>query len=402
MESYTFGDLVGDEKLFFSEYFNKKPLLRKGALKGNPSDILSIGRLDELVNSEIIRPPYLRINLKGTGVPEKGYTRTVTVQGTDITDSIVPERVYELYRAGATLVWSSLNHIEPSLRSFCRVISDKFGARTDCVAFLTPAGKQGFSAHHDPVDLFIVQTEGTKRWRIWNSPSERLAETASYTQEELGEPSIEVLMEPGDVLYLPYDTPHAAAAEEKVSVHLSIMVRPRMWKELLQQTVETLMQEPEFNTFPYIGESRDADVESEFARKIASLAERMQTVDSESELDRLLDTGRYTDPGRPARIPVGDTFKASAELDVVNPDAQLRRTKVPVEFGANDNGRTQMSFKGHKIAVPSPVAEVLAGLVEGGLVRAADVFPDMPAERSAKTAQGLARLGVLEVVAAHA
>ncbi|MER6693894.1 JmjC domain-containing protein, partial [Streptomyces minutiscleroticus] len=175
MTNYTFADLVGDEKVFFAEYFNKKPLLRKGALK-DPKGVLSLRRLDELVQLEIIRPPYLRVNLKGQGVPEKGYTKTVTVQGTDVTDTVDAQKVYELFRAGATIVWSSLNHVDSSLRRFTQVISDKFGARTDCVAFLTPAGKQGFSPHHDPVDLFIVQTEGTKRWRLWNPPQVRRAQ----------------------------------------------------------------------------------------------------------------------------------------------------------------------------------------------------------------------------------
>ncbi|MFJ5996934.1 JmjC domain-containing protein [Streptomyces sp. NPDC092370] len=98
------------------------------------------------------RPPYLRGNLKGQGVPEKGYTKTVTGQGTDVTDTVDAQKVYELFGAGATIVWSSS------------------APGPTCVAFLTPAGKQGFSPHHDPVDLFIVQTEGTKRWRLWNPP----------------------------------------------------------------------------------------------------------------------------------------------------------------------------------------------------------------------------------------
>ncbi|MEU3063388.1 cupin domain-containing protein [Streptomyces subrutilus] len=393
MTDYSFADLVGDEKEFFAEYFNKKPLLRKNALK-DPRGILSLRRLDEMVQLEIIRPPYLRANLKGAGVPDKGFTQTVTVQGTDLTDAIVPEKVYELFRAGATIVWSSLNHLDASLRSFTRVISDRFGAKTDCVAFLTPAGKQGFSPHHDPVDLFIVQTEGTKRWRLWNPAEQRAGEAASYTPEQLGEPVIDVLLEPGDVLYLPYDTPHAAAAEELASVHLSIMVRPRMWKDLLKQTVDELVRDPEFNRFPYIGESRDSATEDLFTEKVRTLAARLTAVEPAAELDRLAQLGRRM-PGNST----GTTFQTTARLDALEPDAPMRRTDAVVEFGANQEGRVQVTVNGHRIAVPAPVAETLAGLTAGQQLAAADVFPGVPAERATKTAQGLARIGLLEVAA---
>lgn len=399
MESYTFADLVGDEELFFAEYWDKKPMLRKNALRGNPSEILSVARLDEMVNMEVIRPPYVRVNLNGNGIPEKAFTQTVTVQGTEIPDSVIPERLYDLYRSGATIVWSSLNHIEPRLRSFCGLISDKLGARTDCVAFLTPAGHQGFNPHHDPVDLFIVQTEGTKHWRLWNPQGERSSQIGTYTEEQLGEPAIDVLMEPGDVLYLPYHTPHAAAARDRTSVHLSIMMRPRKWEELLHKTVESLTEGPEFAAFPYIGDSRGASVEEEFKVKLAALAAKLGSLDAPTELDRLLDSGRRLEPGRPPRHRPEDTFAHSASLDVLGPEAKLRRTGIPLEFGASDNGRTQLVCKGRTIAVPSAVAEVLAGLEEGASVDAATLFPDLPVERSVKNAQGFARLGVLEVAA---
>lgn len=399
MEGYTFADLVGDEDVFFAEFWDKKPMLRKNALKGNPSEILSFSRLDEMVNMEVIRPPYVRVNLNGAGVSEKTFTRTVTVQGTEIPDSVIPERLYDLYRSGATIVWSSLNHIEPSLRSFCKVISDKLGARTDCVAFLTPAGRQGFNPHHDPVDLFIVQTEGTKWWRLWNPQGERSSVIGTYTEEQLGEPSIDVLLEPGDVLYLPYHTPHAAAAREKSSVHLSIMMRPRKWQELLQKTVESLIEGPEFSAFPFIGDTRGASVESDFKEKIAALAARLNDVNAPAELDRLLESGRYLEPGRPPRIKADDTFQYSAALDELGPDATLRRTGTPLQVGESDSGRTQLVCKGHTIAVPSSIADILTGLEEGASVSAATLFPDLPVERSVKNAQGFARLGVLEVAA---
>ncbi len=393
MATRTFVDLVGDEQQFFAEYFNKKPMLRKNAL-GSPRDLLSMARLDELVNLEVIRPPYIKVNLNGDGVPERGYTRNVVVQGTTITDVVDPEKIYDLYKAGATVTWCSLNQIVPEMREFIRVISDHTAVRTDSVAFLTPAGKKGYPPHHDPVDLFIVQLEGTKYWKLWNPPAKRLGDNEQYTLEGLGEPVIDVLMEPGDVLYLPYGTPHAAEAQDKASLHLSIMMRPRMWKDLLVQTVERLVADGEFDEYPHVGAFRDARVAATFAEKAAMLADRLRLVGIEAELDRHAHVGR-TQPGSSS----GDTFATITATEDIGPDVLLRRTAVTIDVGPSKNGRTQLTVGGNKIAVPTALADGLIGLGTTGSITAAMLVPGADAARSTKAARGLTKLGVLEVAA---
>lgn len=34
-------------------------------------------------------------------------------------------------------------------------------------AYLTPKGTQGLAPHTDPVEIFVVQTQGRKRWRLY-------------------------------------------------------------------------------------------------------------------------------------------------------------------------------------------------------------------------------------------
>ncbi|MGW2722994.1 cupin domain-containing protein [Streptomyces sp. NPDC001492] len=395
MADYAFADLVGDEQVFFAEYFNKKPMLRKNAVPGDPRDILSLRKLDQLVNLEVIRPPYIKVNLKGNGVPEQGYSRNVVVQGQTITDVVDPEKIYELFRAGATVTWCSLNQIDPAMRDFTRLITEKMAVRTDTVAFLTPAGKKGYPPHHDPVDLFIVQLEGTKHWKLWNPPTPRLGDNAQYTLEGLGEPEIEVSLQPGDVLYLPYGTPHAATAEDKASLHLSIMMRPRMWRDLLRETFEDLLTAEVFTAYPHIGELREAHVEAVFKEKIQELVARLESVDTSAELDRLAEIGRHLDGSSK-----GTTFQNIADTDDIGPDTRLRRGGAALTFGDDEGGRTQLVVKGHKIAVPTPIAETLAALGPDAEIEASHVFPGVDALRSAKAAQGLTRLGVFELAQA--
>ena len=55
------------------------------------------------------------------------------------------------------------------------------------MAYLTPAGQQGARAHSDPSDVYVIQLEGTKHWRVWATPeTRRLGIDRDYTLAELG------------------------------------------------------------------------------------------------------------------------------------------------------------------------------------------------------------------------
>ncbi|MEU7575106.1 cupin domain-containing protein [Micromonospora sp. NPDC049240] len=392
MRTPTFEELAGDEAEFFANHFNQTPLLRRAALSGDSRDVLSVADLDELLHLEAIRPPYLAITKDGDGVPERAYTTLTRVQGTTVTDTVVAERVYELFRTGATLTWSSLNHVLPSVRALTRMLATKFAARSDVVAFLTPAGRQGFSPHHDPVDLFIIQLEGTKHWKLWEPPATRRGDIGHYKLEELGTPVIETTLQAGDVLYLPYNTPHVAAAEDQVSLHLSVMVRPRMWRDLLGLAVERLLDTEGFWQFPYLHESTVTDLVPAFTDHAALLAERLREIDVEAELRRLMTLGQHSEG-----TAQGNEFQTIAALDAIGGSTLLRRTDVAVTFQESQDGRTKTKVNGHTIAIPSAVAATLARMTSGESVPAREINPDVETARSVGIAQALARLGVLTV-----
>ncbi len=36
--------------------------------------------------------------------------------------------------------------------------------------YLTPAGTQGFAPHWDDIEAFVLQLEGSKRWKVYPPP----------------------------------------------------------------------------------------------------------------------------------------------------------------------------------------------------------------------------------------
>ena len=47
------------------------------------------------------------------------------------------------------------------------MLENLFGSLAGASAYLTPANTQGLAPHWDDVDVFVLQTEGSKSWNLW-------------------------------------------------------------------------------------------------------------------------------------------------------------------------------------------------------------------------------------------
>ena len=111
---------------------------------------------------------------------------------------------------------------------------------TGCNCYLTPADSQGFSPHYDDIDAFILQLEGKKLWRVYppRSEAEMLPRYSSpnFGQDDVGEPVLEVILEPGDLLYMPRGTVHQAnCVPGDHSLHVTLSTNQfNTWADLLE------------------------------------------------------------------------------------------------------------------------------------------------------------------------
>ena len=102
----------------------------------------------------------------------------------------------------------------------------------DCMVganlYLTPRGSQGFAPHYDDVDVFVMQIEGGKRWRVYppRCKEETLprASSSDFDVNDVGTPVLDVVLKAGDLLYLPRGWVHQAVTtpDEKHSLHLTV------------------------------------------------------------------------------------------------------------------------------------------------------------------------------------
>jgi hypothetical protein len=228
--------------------------------------LFSLEDADRLLTGSALRTPALRIAQDGAVLPEKRFTRHATIAGQQLSGLVDAAKALALFRDGATIVFQGLHRYHQPLADLVAQLELELGHPCQANAYLTPPGSQGFAVHSDTHDVFVFQTAGTKDWEIV---------TASETQS-----SVEAItMAPGLSLYLPTGTPHAARAQQTVSLHVTIGINQLTWSGLLRRTVEGLLSADEHLPAGYLDDPRA--LQDGLARRLRELADRIAAVDAE-------------------------------------------------------------------------------------------------------------------------
>lgn len=125
-----------------------------------------------------------------------------------------------------------------SCYELCAYLQEHFGFATGCSAYLTPADAQGFPPHYDDVEVFVLQLDGCKKWRLYDRPdaltAPAAAVTTAFSAAQLGPPTAEFVLRPGDVLYLPRGVVHEAVSLQDHSLHITVSTYQRhSWRHFL-------------------------------------------------------------------------------------------------------------------------------------------------------------------------
>ena len=163
------------------------------------------------------------------------------------------------------------------------------------VSFATPEG--GVGPHIDNYDVFIIQGEGERRWKVGDKGHhQRRGGDATSPLVDDFEPIIDVVLKKGDVLYIPPGYPHCG---ETLSLALSYSIgfRAPSQQELLTQIADSLIDNNSgHKRFTSASEASDPGVVSETQQQgimqllaeLATQPEKYQTM-----LGKLLSQNRF-------------------------------------------------------------------------------------------------------------
>jgi ribosomal protein L16 Arg81 hydroxylase len=147
--------------------------------------------------------------------------------------------VHRAFAHGKTVIITAMQHRWPPVAALCRRLEELLGCPVHANLYFTPPGAQGFDAHYDTHEVFVLQIEGTKHWRFYGPARDLpLAEDkATLPKDQLGPPTQEVFLQPGDLLYMPRGHAHEAFTSDCASLHLTVGVKVYRWADLLQQAL---------------------------------------------------------------------------------------------------------------------------------------------------------------------
>ena len=98
--------------------------------------------------------------------------------------------VWDFYNNGCSLRMLNPQTFDQHVWKLCATLQEFLGSFVGTNMYLTPPGTQGFAPHYDDVEVFIMQLEGKKRWRLYQprSPQETLPRFSSqnFSQSEIG------------------------------------------------------------------------------------------------------------------------------------------------------------------------------------------------------------------------
>lgn len=216
--------LAGDPQAFAATDWGTRQHRHCGDRQALTS-LLTLDDVDRLLTASALRAPAVRLVRDGRVVPTDRITRPASIAGLPLTGLLDSRTALRLFDEGATVVLQGLHRYHPPLTEVVAELELELGHPCQANAYLTPAGAQGFARHVDTHDVFVVQTAGTKLWQIWDGPD--------------ADSPADVVLEPGVSQYLPAGTPHAARAQDEVSLHVTIGVNQLSWGDLVDLAVRS-------------------------------------------------------------------------------------------------------------------------------------------------------------------
>lgn len=232
------GRLGGDT--FLAQTYNRSYALFSGA--ADTAGLFSWDDLNLIIATQRLEPPRLRLSVDGEMVPVHKYAAPTTTRRAVTWSRILPAELHARLKDGASLVLDSVEKIHPPVGMAAEGLERFLGTPVQVNAYASWTERQGFGLHWDDHDVVVVQVHGSKRWQLYGStreaPTFRDVESPEKPESE---PVADLVLAPGDVLYLPRGWWHAVTADQGTdSLHLTFGLVSHTGADLLHWVVDQL------------------------------------------------------------------------------------------------------------------------------------------------------------------
>ncbi|WP_298575238.1 cupin domain-containing protein [uncultured Luteimonas sp.] len=337
---------------FLRDYWQKRPLLIRGAFPGfvspiEPEDLAGLA-CEELALSRLIR--------------HDRADDAWQVQTGPFPEELFPT----LGERDWTLLVQDVDKWDADVAALLAHFSFIPRWRIDdiMVSFAATGGSVG--AHVDQYDVFLLQAKGHRRWQIDAGPNPPLGFRDDVEIKLLREftPSHDWVLGPGDMLYLPPGVPHHGVAEDPC-LTFSVGMRAPSAAELMGDYIDTLAAAADealrYGDADLVPPKDPNEIDADAMQRVVEALNTLRFRDP----DKLGDWfGRFITQYRNADVAAPDTparSRIEIEWSLEHDDAVLLRHPYArmAWRRAADGGRLYVS--GHDLALPVRDAQRIAG-----------------------------------------
>lgn len=343
-------------EVFFEAAWQKEPLVIARGEPGYYTELLSLRDVDALIYfGKATFPKELTFEVAPRAETVLPGAPPLQNDGRVSTPDVPDLRgLGRLYGQGKTVYVHHVERFWQPIASLCREVEATLHHPVSAGMFLTPKHAQGLPPHFDSHDVFVMQVEGNKRWRVYR-PEQPLPLQGMTIPDPtaLPAPAYEIELGPGDLLYMPRGWVHEAMTTETYSLHVSIGVEVFRWIDLLRAAVDAAAQEDLrlrealptgfFDVDPKALEGRLADL-------LASVAARARPTEA---VDLLAD--RFFMSELPA-IPAGSFL---SQEDEVTTETVVTKSSSMVCRIHEQGDAIGIQFAGNEIRGPAKIGAAL-------------------------------------------
>ena len=218
---------------FLARYWVKQHLFCRGSAD-KFAGLLSWTALNEMLAHHWREPHRFRLARQGRDLDPATYSdvggSNVRIRAKDVTDQL---------RRGATLSFDAIDELHGPLTRLSESFEAFFRSDTQINLYAAWRALHGLDLHRDDQQVFILQVDGRKRWLLYGAAVDGVDRTEL---DSTGVPpagaSLDQILQPGDLLYIPRGCYHVAVPMNEPALHLTVSVKNPRGMDLLLWMVE--------------------------------------------------------------------------------------------------------------------------------------------------------------------
>lgn len=205
--------------------------------------IMNWDDLNQILAAHRLQPPRMRLSRDGETLLVGGYTTPVATRRHTVWHRLHPAELHTRLSEGASLALDSIDELHPPFARLTETLERDLRTRVQANLYASWTSTEGFGVHWDDHDTIVVQLDGAKRWRLYGTTRRfPLYRDIEDPGEAPTEPIADLVLNPGDVLYVPRGMWHAVSADQGVrSLHVTCGLQTHTATDLMTWTCEQLL-----------------------------------------------------------------------------------------------------------------------------------------------------------------